>query len=226
MAQAITTESRAHILIDQPPEECPVCKFKMAPTFKLALSGCAFWNVPLQIVYLCTNSKCGALFLAYYKFLEETPAGNSVTVLQCTRPSEMPLAIISDRIAAVSPSFSDIYQEAFRADAIGLKEICGVGYRKALEFLIKDYAIKKNPDQEEAIQKANLSPCIENYVTDQKVKDVAKRATWLGNDETHYLRKFAGKDVSDLKRMIVLTMHWIEMEALTAESMQDMPGRA
>ncbi len=53
------------------------------------------------------------------------------------------------------------------------------------------------------------------------LREIAKRAAWLGNDETHYVRKWEGKDLEDLKRLISLTIHWIEMEKLTADVMAD-----
>jgi hypothetical protein len=103
-----------------------------------------------------------------------------------------------------------------------LKLICGVGYRKALKFLIKDYLIKQRPSDEEVIKAAPLGACIRNYVNDSHVKEVAKRAVWLGNDETHYLRVWVDKDVQDLKRLIALVTHWIEAEYLTKEFIESM----
>ena len=41
---------------------------------------------------------------------------------------------------------------------------------------------------------------------------MAKRATWLGNDETHYFRKWEDKDLSDLKKLIEMTVHFISMD--------------
>jgi len=70
-------------------------------------------------------------------------------------------------------------------------EICGVGYRKSLEFLIKDYLIGRAPEGEgqaaavEAIKKKFLGTCIKEDIEDANIKLVAQRATWLGNDETH-----------------------------------------
>ena len=69
----------------------------------------------------------------------------------------------------------------------------------ALEFLIKDYACLENPDKEEVIKKTLLGKCINEYILDSNVKACAKRATWLGNDETHYVRKWTDQDISDLK---------------------------
>ncbi|GBE19874.1 MAG TPA: hypothetical protein ENG87_05255 [Candidatus Pacearchaeota archaeon] len=49
----------------------------------------------------------------------------------------------SQNIKDISENFVLIYNEAESAEEFGLKQICGGGYRKAFEFLIKDYLIKK-----------------------------------------------------------------------------------
>ena len=45
----------------------------------------------------------------------------------------------------------------------------------------------------------------------------------MGNDETHYVRKWEDKDLEDLKKFIQLTEHWIESEHLTREAIAEMP---
>jgi hypothetical protein len=67
--------------------------------------------------------------------------------------------------------------------------------------------------------------CINDHITNENIKIAAKRASWLGNDETHYERIWVGKDLQDLKKLIDLTVHWIEMEQMTKEAIQDMPGK-
>lgn len=68
-----------------------------------------------------------------------------------------------------------------------------------------------------------LAKCIDDYVDDAMVKAVAKRAVWLGNDETHYVRKWEEKDVHDLKGLIRLTTLWIEKERETERLLSEMP---
>jgi len=131
----------------------------------------------------------------------------------------------------VSPDFCAIYEEAFKAEQCGLLLVAGPGYRKALEFLIKDYIIGRltETDAEKlALEKAKaektlLGTCIKDYVKSEQIKEIAKRAAWLGNDETHYVRKWEDKDLKDLKKLISLTLHWIEVETLTLEVIADMP---
>jgi hypothetical protein len=43
-------------------------------------------------------------------------------------------ANFSDTLQCVSPAFITIYNESSHAEPIGLFEICGIGYGKALEF--------------------------------------------------------------------------------------------
>jgi hypothetical protein len=122
-----------------------------------------------------------------------------------------------ETITNTSPSFVGIYNQAAAAEATKLDQVAGMGYRKSLEFLIKDFLIKQRPDDAENIKKTMLGPCINNYVEDPRIKSVASRATWLGNDETHYVRKFVDRDVEDMKRLVKLTVNWIENVLLTEE---------
>jgi hypothetical protein len=66
-------------------------------------------------------------------------------------------------------------------------------------------------------------PTAATYIKSEQIKGIAKRAAWLGNDETHYVRKWEDKDLNDLKKLITLTLHWIEIETLTEEVIADMP---
>ena len=77
----------------------------------------------------------------------------------------------------------------FNAEQLKLDQICGIGYRKALEFLLKDFLIKEHPDKKEEIQKKLLGRCIKEYIENPNLMDVAKRAAWLGNDQAHYFKK-------------------------------------
>ncbi|GHB64067.1 hypothetical protein GCM10007390_17430 [Persicitalea jodogahamensis] len=122
-------------------------------------------------------------------------------------------------------SFLKIYSQSYSAENYKLFEIAGMGFRKALEFLLKDYAIYLMPEQEEAIIKAALGNVINiNLKNFPTLVELAKRATWLGNDETHYLRRWEDKDISDLKRLIILTAHTIEQTEMIKQYLDEMPA--
>jgi len=128
-------------------------------------------------------------------------------------------------ISRVSPRFTKIYDQSAAAESADLDELCGPGYRKALEFLIKDYAksLTSGAADRVQIEKTPLGGCIENFISDPRIKSCAKRAAWLGNDETHYLRKWPEKDVQDLKKLIELTVHWLSAEIITRDLESSMP---
>lgn len=89
-----------------------------------------------------------------------------------------------------------------------------------MEFLIKDYLISRTSDVSmiKAIKSKMLGKCIDEYIDNPQLKIVASRAAWLGNDQTHYEQRFDDRDISDLKRMIRLSMHWISLIKETEEA--------
>jgi len=122
----------------------------------------------------------------------------------------------------ISPQFAEIFSQATHAEEYGLDEVAGVGYRKSLEYLIKDYCVAQHPDKEDDIKKRPIAQVIESFVTNENIKQCAKRAIWLGNDETHYVRKWMDKDIKDLKLLIQITVNWIQQEVITKKLLEDM----
>ena len=196
--------------VDRCAIKCPFCGAKMNPDY-LFLHG-------EHIFALCSNSGCGK-----YMILSKDFTGS----FSCVEPNSLPeKKNFSEFIMDVSSEFVNIYNQAYCAEQLSLDQVCGVGYRKALEFLIKDYLISREKDaaKVESIKKKFINNCIQDDVTDGRIKEVAKRAVWLGNDETHYVRKWVDKDVSDLKHLIDLTIRWIENEIETDALLESMPG--
>jgi len=130
----------------------------------------------------------------------------------------------SQIITEISSGFEEIYNQAFFAEQYALNQVSGVGYRKALEFLVKDYLLSQTDDEaaRENIKNKFLNNCIQDDVKNENIRQVARRAVWLGNDETHYVRKWADKDVNNLKQLIDLTIRWIENEVETRRVLAEM----
>jgi hypothetical protein len=206
-------------IIENFPKECPYCHNLIKPLF---LTSHDIKLQSMEAVMVCPNDDCSKAFIAYYKIYAHT---KTTTFTGRTSIGTIAWKSFSESIKNISPQFVEIYNQAYASEQQGLLEICGVGYRKALEFLIKDYTISRNEDSKDKIERALLAEVIKKYVDDSKIKSVATRAVWLGNDETHYLRKWEGKDLQDLIRLIELTVHWIEMETLTLEFEKEMPEK-
>ena len=158
--------------------------------------------------YFCPT--CGNCFFVVYLVEEDFPEPYGNPLIQYPEPSET--TSFSKELSTLTPKFVKIYQQAEKAENSGLTELCGIGYRKALEFLVKDYAISQHPDKESEIVSSFLGNCINDFIDNEKIKTLAKASAWIGNDETHYVRKHQDYDVQDLKRFIKATVAYIESE--------------
>lgn len=52
-----------------------------------------------------------------------------------------------------------------------------------------------------------------NKIDNTSIKELTRYATWVGNYETHYIRKWEDRDIHDLKTPIDLTCQYITMES-------------
>jgi len=149
-------------------------------------------------------------------------------LFQRSVPVEAKPVAVSATVVDVSPSFVRISSQARLAEENGLDEIAGPGYRKALEFLIKDYAISLQTDEaaKAEIKRIQLGNVITKFLDGDKLPIVSKRAAWLGNDETHYERRWTGKDLDDLKNLISAVEHFVAMEVLVKDLPTEMPDPA
>lgn len=171
-----------------------------------------------SVVYQCPSSDC--LRLSYVRYQQVPKQGYGVMVE--VSPRRKPVLPFAQEGFSFSEMFVYIYKQAAQAELDGLDQICGPGYRKALEFLIKDYCKMKIPDATSAIENEALSQCIRR-VDDSRIQGLAHRSVWVGNDETHYVRKWENKDITDLKNLIKLTSTFISHELEAAKYLADMP---
>lgn len=215
--------SSTQAFIDTLPDECPQCHRKAAFSTHSAYMNSRVNDAHrLEIIFRCPSSECREVFIGYYA---EVGIASNTYRYHSGRPASYLEREFTSTIMEISPDFSIIYNEALTAENLGLAQICGAGYRKAVEFLVKDYLLAGITDAAviESVKKEALGSCIANRIEEPTIKAVAKRAVWLGNDETHYSRKWEEKDLTDLKKLIDLTVHWMEMAALTSQLLKDMP---
>ena len=209
------------------PDVCPQCHHALDPKILQAtLSGAiGEKGTRMEIAFKCTHRNCQSMFIGQYTRKEEhAQSGKMIGTfyLQRAIPLNFQTPAIFPEVEEISPSFKTIFTQASEAESYGLNEISGVGYRKALEFLIKDYCIHKNQENEEEIKSAFLGSVINDYVDDANLKTCAQRAAWLGNDETHYVRKWEDRDISDLKVLIDLSCVWVRSDVLTKKYLEEM----
>ncbi len=200
------------------PEICPQCKHAIKPQ---VLSYMPYYNNEGQVflcaTYLCKN--CYQPFLAFHRCTSSRERGGYTSNLVYVDPTRFEKKSFQPCIASLSPDFVEIYNQALAAESSSLNQISGVGYRKALEFLIKDYLIHLNPEETETIKRMELGNCIANKVSNDRIKAVASRSAWIGNDQTHYVQRFEDRDVQDMKNFIDACVYWISMELITEDAL-------
>lgn len=200
------------------PSVCPICKHSLKPTllYKNVIQDNN--NVPfLHTVYLCTH--CYKSFVCRFSNISTLKDFSyCFKDLDLIAPNSFEKVSFNEYIEKISPNFVKIYNQSCEAEHLNLDEIAGIGYRRALEFLIKDFLIVYQHKDESKVKSTALGCCIDTMIDNVQLKTVASRATWLGNDQTHYEQKYTDKDINDLKKLIKLSVNWIEMICLTDEA--------
>lgn len=195
------------------PDCCPLCHYSIEP---INLYSKYFDETrQISITYFCNH--CKKPFLAEYNDITN---GNDKSKANdfILSPTKYIEKVFDENIHSVSPEFCKIYNQSLQAESLKLDSIAGIGYRKSLEFLIKDFCIYHNTIEVEKIKNMSLSQVIDNYIEAPKIKSNAKVATWLGNDETHYIRKYEDKDIKDLKNFINAVVSYINYELISDEA--------
>jgi len=212
---------------DEPPSKCPLCHHAIDPRY---LTGVVRKSQPMgdasiELLFQCPRPACLHAFIGRYEGRYDRSMNRATLFLHATTPYTVPLASHPEEVAAISRQFVEIYGEATIAEERGLKQVAGCGYRKALEFLVKDFCVSEKPDEADDIKKQRLGDVIQERIADPNIKAMAKRATWLGNDESHYVRKWDDPDMTKLKQLIALTVSWINTHQLTKRYVKDIPDR-
>lgn len=207
------------------PDQCPRCHSHLVPRLLASVTNSEKPDGSVvEEAFQCTYGQCSYLFIAIYTWRISSVSPPSYDFSRVI-PIEPRKPEIGELVTGISPNFYEIYSQALAAEGFGLSQLTGIGLRKALEFLVKDFAVSTAPSKKEEILKKPLANCISDHIDETHVKNVAKRATWLGNDETHYVRKWEDKDIKDLKALIKLTVNGIENVLLAKKYIDEMPEK-
>jgi len=177
----------------------------------------------IEYAFQCPRAACLHLFIGRYFGHYERGLSQYRLTLRSVAPYSPTAPTHPPEVGTLSPSFVEIHAQAAAAEAWSLDQISGCGYRKALEFLIKDYAVSLDNKNADTIKAKLLGQVIADHISDVNIQECARRATWLGNDETHYVRRWTERDIVDLKSLIALTESWINTHLLTQKYLREMP---
>lgn len=172
----------------------------------------------VYMAFFCTH--CRNMFMAKY-YAESSDAVGALLVareIAAVYPTTGLTTEFPQTIQTCSPMFVTTYNQSEKAENLSLFEIAGCGYRKSLEYLVKDYLCYKTPDDVESIKAEFLGKSIKR-ITDTRIQTLAERSAWIGNDKTHYVEKFQNLDIADMKRFITALVHFLDCELTFEEAL-------
>lgn len=196
------------------PSKCPLCQttYTLKPVSVMHYVRDRYFDT--FALFHCPV--CNDAFIEKAMFIPSL-GENMDKALSMLYPNDSATTAFPEHILQISPQFVEIYHQAEKAEKEGLVDICGMAYRKALEFLVKDYLLSIKAADETSIIASSLGQCINNYINHPKIKSLAKYSSWIGNDESHYYRHHEDRSYLDLKRYITSIIYYIESESNLSE---------
>lgn len=188
---------------------CPRCGVHLFPDVVYGVCVEHDFEEESKIFILNFCPKCNECFISSHTYDEEFSDGY---LFESASPLLYTSHEFSSSITELSPDFVAIYNDSYHAESLGLTSICGMGYRKAIEFLIKDYIIYKKPSAKTNVISQPLMQCIKDHIKDDRLYSLAKASTWLGNDETHYVKRHTDYNIADLRKFINAFVTFIDAD--------------
>lgn len=177
------------------PQQCPVClhDIELKPIYLDRGKNGSMW------LFRCPRRQCMSIFSILQTSRNDGSDDFDVSVF----PREHDKDLLGDELLSISPHFVKTYRQACRAQALELDEIFGGAFRKAVEYLVKDFLIAYGQTDlsKDKILTMNLGQAV-SYLPDQRLINLAKASVWLGNDQTHLINKHPDYGVEDLKKFI------------------------
>lgn len=189
----------------QKPATCPFCGYGTDATYKSKIY--YSFNDGHILLAVCECTSCHKSF-----FFACEDAKGDLAKAACIYPNETVVPYSNDNLSAVSERFIDMYNQALKAEYNGSCELAAIGYRSALEILVKDFAIKELNEPEETASKQSLCDAIAKYLKQEELVRTADVVRILGNDYTHYKRKYPEHDFALLKKYMEIFLSQIEAQ--------------
>lgn len=202
----------------QVPDKCPICQYG------IDMSIDNYWNFHdihddsksfnIISIHSCPHCYNGFVIIHHMKIQKNGCVEKSQSVYPITASNLQ----INEDIRQISPEFYEIYNQCLIAKNDGLTQLYGMGFRKALEKLVTDFAINQNRDDADKILGMSLHNRIKTYFKDSDAKTALMACKWLGNNETHYENCNTNKDLQLFEDLIEDTLYYIHRELRQKEA--------
>ena len=120
------------------PQTCPHCNCNSDATIKKIYHHNSESEKSTYVTFFLQCTCCKKIFIFISRFYKDK---DSEFCMMHPTPHTV---FQNEQIEKLSPRFIDVYNQALRSEDCGDIILASVGFRTALEILIKDYAIKVN----------------------------------------------------------------------------------
>lgn len=187
------------------PATCPHCGFGTDAVF---VDKTTFdFNSKILLIATCRCTSCNKSF---FFACEREPKGDGKFI--CMHPDISFKPYENDMLQSISPRFIEMYNQSLQAEFVESFDLAAMGFRSALEILVKDYAINELNVPEDKASKKTLFDAIEAYLGQTDLLKTADVIRILGNDHTHYKRKYPQHDFSLLKGYMDIFLKQVEVQ--------------
>ena len=190
------------------PEICPVCHIRVRPNFVYGHMDDSSDRV-FSVLFSCS---CGNIFMSKYH-LGNCYYGKFSSEYLLSVPNGFEGEKFNERINVVSKDFVEVYNQSLEAESLGLKAICGAGYRKAIEYLVKSYCSLLDSENKEQIWNESLGATI-NRIEDERMRALYFATKEIGNDQTHTVIKLS-EGIPEMKEYIQALVAYINFVGLS-----------
>ena len=209
------------------PDKCPICQCGI----DMSLNNYLNWHdihddsktFNIISIHSCPHCHNGFVVIHHMKAQKNGCVEKSQSVYPTTASNLQ----IDEDIRQISPEFYEIYNQCLIAKNDGLNQLYGMGFRKALEKLVTDFAINQNENDTDKILGMSLHNRIETYFKESDAKTALMACKWLGNNETHYENCNDEQDLQLMEDLIEDTLYYIhrEIRHKKAEHINDTKGQ-
>ncbi len=161
-------------------------------------------------VLIASTCRCTACSKTFFFACASDGEGYAPNV--CLYPDITFTPYKNDIFSSVSERFITMYNQALQSEFVGNIELAAIGYRSSLEILIKDFATKELNKPFEEVAKKSLCNAIGEYLNQPDLVSTADVIRILGNDYTHYQRKYPEHDFELLKGYMEIFLKQIEVQ--------------
>lgn len=189
----------------QKPSACPHCGIGTDAT--ITETKVFSFNDGKLLAASCRCTSCNKIFF----FACERKKDNNA-IVACLHPDISLMSYTNETLGLISERFMDMYNQALQAEHLGNIELAAMGYRSSLEILVKDYAISELGLPKDEVAGKNLHNAIKDYLKQEDLVNTADVIRILGNDYTHYNRKYPQHDFELLKGYMEIFLKQIEVQ--------------